>query len=115
MPAELTPLEVQRQEKAVRDWIATRKGDEKISEQQRYDRIKKLPRAEYLHELKNFLKATTEHVAKASDIDIAYTMLQAPQNWSPHNIQSAAKKIIDHEKARNNMVSLVLRTLRGLL
>ena len=108
MPAELTPLQVQRQEKAVRDWIASRKGDEKTREQERYDRIKKLPRAEYLHELKNFLKATTEHVAKSSDVDVAYTILQAPQNWSSQNIQSAAKKIIDHEKARNNMVSLVL-------
>ncbi len=104
----MTPLQIQRQEKAVKDWIATLHGEDKVREQARFDRIKKLPREDYLHKLRTFLMATTEDIAPASDVDIAYTILEAPQNWSAKNVQSAAKTVINHEKARNNMVSHAL-------
>ncbi|OAP58928.1 hypothetical protein AYL99_06225 [Fonsecaea erecta] len=99
----MTPLQVQRQEKAVRDWIATLKEGDKVNAQKRFDSIRKLPREQYLHKLRSFLNATTEDIAPASDVDRALVVLQAPQNFSAHVVQAAAKTVIDHEKARNNM------------
>lgn len=100
----MTAAEIQRQEKEVKDWIATLGAADKAREQQRFDRIKKLPRAEYLQKLRNFLKATTTDVAKSSDVDTAYSMLSTPQSWGLDSIKWAANKVIDFEKPRNNMV-----------